>query len=410
MKFIADFHIHSKYSRATSPDMNIETLSKWAKIKGIALMGTGDFTHYMWLDSLKKTLKPLGNGLFEHNDSNSIFILTTEISCIYSKKEKVRKIHILIFAPSFEAVEKINERLSRIGNLDSDGRPILGLDAKELAKIVFNTSEDCFIVPAHIWTPWFSLFGSNSGFDSIEECFEEFSPHIYAVETGLSSDPSMNWRLSDLDNKSIISCSDAHSPSKIGREACVFDTELNYKSITNALKGRQPDKFLYTIEFFPEEGKYHYNGHRNCNITQSPEETKTNGETCPVCGKKITIGVMQRVEELADRSMINHVPPNTQPFKNLIPLEEIIAEALGKRTGTVTVNNGYMKFISTFQNEFNVLLNEPIENLSLVNSKVADGIRNVREGKVKIFPGYDGVYGKISIFEKEEGTAQLGLF
>jgi len=276
MKFVADFHIHSKYSRATSRDMDLESLDRWARIKGIKVLGTGDFSHPEWLKSLKEKLEPAEPGLFKlkKQDNGTRFILTNEISCIYSKSNRVRKIHVLIFAPSFEAVEKINTQLSWVGNLRSDGRPILGLDAKELAKIVLDSSQDCLVIPAHAWTPWFSIFGSKSGFDSIKECFEEYSKYIYAIETGLSSDPSMNWRLSALDKITLISNSDSHSPRKIGREANVFDTDLSYGSIAEAIKTKNPQKFLYTDEFFPEEGKYHYDGHRLCNICLSPRNQK----------------------------------------------------------------------------------------------------------------------------------------
>jgi len=257
MKFIADFHVHSKYSRATSKDMDLENLDKWAKIKGIKVLGTGDFTHPEWFKNLKEKLEPAETGLFKLQNSETRFILTSEISCIYSKKNRVRKIHIIIFSPSFEVCEKINTHLGWIGNLKSDGRPILGLDARELAKIVLNISQDCLIIPAHIWTPWFSIFGSKSGFNSIEECFEDYSKYIYAGETGLSSDPAMNWQWSVLDKITLISNSDSHSPQKIGREANVFDAEFSYPAITEAIKAKNPQKFLYTIEFFPEEGKYH---------------------------------------------------------------------------------------------------------------------------------------------------------
>lgn len=268
MKYIADFHIHSKYSRATSPQMNLESLDKWAKIKGVNILGTGDFTHPAWFSDLEKKLEPAEAGLFKLRKSASgvRFILTSEISCIYTKKGKVRKTHIIFFAPSINVVEKVNAYLGSIGNIKSDGRPILGLDAKELAKIFFNISKDCLVVPAHIWTPWFSIFGSKSGFNSIHECFEEYSKYIYAGETGLSSDPAMNWRWSELDKIALISNSDSHSPQKIGREANVFNTELSYAGIAQALKTKDNKKFLHTIEFFPEEGKYHFDGHRNCEI------------------------------------------------------------------------------------------------------------------------------------------------
>ena len=283
MEFIADFHIHSKFSRATSKDMDIRHLSEWAKIKGIKLMGTGDFTHHLWLEELKNNLEDCGNGLYQFNGVN--FILTAEISSIYSKNGRGYRIHNIIVAPSFKSVDAINDILSRVGNLASDGRPILGLDAAELARIVFDIDENCMVIPAHIWTPWFSLFGSMSGFDRIADCFEGQTEKIFALETGLSSDPAMNWRLSALDRFTLISNSDSHSPQKIGREANVFDCELEYMTIRDVLKTKDKKRFLYTIEFFPEEGKYHYDGHRLCQTRMSPQETKQNNGRCPKCHK-----------------------------------------------------------------------------------------------------------------------------
>jgi len=402
MKFVADFHIHSKYSRATSKDMDLENLGKWAKIKGIKVLGTGDFTHPIWFKELEDKLEPAEAGLFrlkkEDNGENGIrFILTTEISCIYSKNGKIRKIHIIIFAPSFEVVEKINEQLGALGNLNADGRPILGLDAKELAKIVFGISKNCLVVPAHAWTPWFSIFGSKSGFDSIEECFEEYSKEIYAIETGLSSDPAMNWRLSQLDKIVLISNSDAHSPHRIGREANVFDTEISYPAIMDAIKTKDNKKFLSTVEFFPEEGKYHFDGHRICDISLSPEESEKCNNICPKCGKPLTIGVLHRVEDLADRP-VGFRPENTIPFRSLVPLEEIIADSLRVTTASQKVLEEYQKLIKNFKNEFNILLNATETELSQATlPEVASGIIKVREGKVKVIPGYDGVYGKIKI-------------
>ena len=405
MQFIADFHIHSKYSRATARDMDLENLDKWAKIKGIKVLGTGDFTHPEWLKNLKEKLSLAEPGLFKLRKDNTgtRFILTSEISCIYSKNNKVRKIHIIVFAPSFEAVDNINARLGLIGNLKSDGRPILGLDAKELAKIVLGASKDCLVAPAHIWTPWFSIFGSKSGFNSIEECFEDYSKYIYAGETGLSSDPAMNWRLSALDKVAMISNSDAHSPSKIGREANVFDLPfLSYDSIIAAIKTKDPRNFLYTIEFFPEEGKYHYDGHRNCEIVLSPNESKKYNNTCPVCGKSLTIGVMNRVEQLADRP-IDFKPKNAIPFKSLVPLEEIIAESVGVGVGSKQVAGEYKKIIKNIGSEFKILLDATKSELaSATLPEIAEGIIGVREGRVFIEPGYDGVYGKVRIFSQGE--------
>ncbi|MBI1812023.1 MAG: DNA helicase UvrD, partial [Nitrospirae bacterium] len=317
--------------------MTPENLWKWSQLKGITVLGTGDFTHPQWLTEIREKLDNCGNGLFrlkkKHwlNDipascsSEMYFMLTAEISCIYSKNGRLRKIHSIVLAPDFNTAEKINSKLSKIGNLSADGRPILGLDAKELLRIVLQASEDAMLIPAHAWTPHFSVFGAASGFDSLEECFEELTPHVYAIETGLSSDPQMNWRLSCLDRITLTSHSDAHSPHKIGREANILDTDVSYTAITNAMKKR--GGFTGTIEFFPEEGKYHYDGHRVCGVSLSPEETIKNNYLCPVCGKKVTIGVMHRVDKLADRKN-GFKPENAPVFYSLIPLAEIISETV----------------------------------------------------------------------------------
>lgn len=430
MKFNADLHIHSKFSRATSRDMTLDNLAYWAKIKGISLAATGDFTHPEWLFLSKEKLEPMGNGFFhlknilpQDNEylksipllpEDTSFILSTEISFIYSKKGKVRKIHILILAPDFESVEKINGRLAGIGNLRSDGRPILGLDAREFVKMVANLCPGCIVIPAHIWTPWFSVFGANSGFDIIEECFEEMTPFIFALETGLSSDPIMNRRLSRLDKYALVSNSDAHSPSKIGRESNVFDTDFSYAGLKSALKSRDPDKFLYTVEFFPEEGKYHYDGHRKCEIVFSPQETIQNNYLCPKCGKKLTVGVLHRVHELADREP-GEASPHSVPFKNLIPLNEIISQAVEKTPASKTVWDIYFRFIRTFGDEHKILTEIPINQLSQeAPEKVSAGIERMRKGRVKILAGHDGTFGKISLFEEENGLEkdqkQLELF
>jgi len=410
MKFIADLHIHSKYSRATSPDMNIKTLSEYAKLKGISLLGTGDFTHYLWLEELKNTLKDSGNGLFEYNGVN--FMLTGEVSSIYSKNGKVRKIHNVIFVPSFDIADKIDSVLSGYGNIAYDGRPIIGIDAKDLAEILFGISKDIFLVPGHIWTPWFSLFGSKSGFDSIEECFEEYTKDIYALETGLSSDPGMNWQWSKLDRFSLISNSDSHSPQKIGREANVFDTEMSYKAILEALKKKDKKKFLYTIEFFPEEGKYHYDGHRSCKVRLSPSETKKNKNICPKCGKPLTIGVMNRVSELADRPE-GFVPENSIPYKRMIPLAEIIADTLGVGDASKAVSAEYLAIIPRLGTELEVLTEVSEDKLlKELPIKIAKAIINVRNGNVNILPGFDGEYGEIEILKEKDSVSekQLDLF
>lgn len=412
MEFIADFHIHSKYSRATSRDMDVKHLTEWAKLKGITLIGTGDFTHHLWLEELKHHLEELGNGLFKYQDI--YFILTTEISSIYSKKGRTYRIHNMVFSPSFKTTDKINETLGRYGNLASDGRPILGMDAADLARIIFDIDENCMVVPGHIWTPWFSLFGSMSGFDKIQDCFEDQTPKIFALETGLSSDPGMNWRLSALDRFSLISNSDSHSPSKIGREANVFDCELNYKTIRDILKTKDKKRFLYTIEFFPEEGKYHFDGHRLCGIRLSPKETRKYNGKCPKCGKPVTVGVMNRVEQLADRPE-GFVPSNAIAYKNLIPLDEIIADAKGLGKSSVAVDREYRAAVAKFGTEFDILLKSSKEDLLKgLPARVTEGVLRVREGKVHIKAGFDGEYGTISIFgenEKQDKTEQqLSLF
>ena len=407
MKFIADFHIHSKYSRATSRDMDLDHLVDWAKLKGITLLGTGDFTHYLWLQELKSKLKPAGNGVFSYRGVN--FILTAELSNIYSKGGRGRRIHNVVFAPDFKTVEKISEELSGFGNLSADGRPMLGLDCVSLVEIILGANPDCFIVPAHIWTPWYGLFGTNSGFDVIEECFEKYTKDIYALETGLSSDPETNWRWSALDRFSLISNSDAHSPSRIGREANVFDCEMDYYAILDTLKKKDKRRFLYTIEFFPQEGKYHFDGHRNCSILYSPEESKKKNNICPVCGRPLTIGVMHRVEQLGDRPE-GFVLEDAAPFKNLIPLDEIIAVAKGLGKDAKSVEQEYRLLVQRLGSELDILINLPEEELiKSCAPRAARGIMNVRQEKVRITPGHDGVYGKIELFGEGNGKQEKQL-
>jgi uncharacterized protein (TIGR00375 family) len=412
MEFIADFHIHSKYSRATSKNMDVAHVSEWAKLKGVTLMGTGDFTHHLWLEELKNNLEDLGNGLFKFQ--GIYFILTAEISSIYSKNGRGYRIHNIIFSPSFKTTDKINATLSRYGNLASDGRPIMGLDAAELARIVFDIDENCMVVPAHAWTPWFSLFGSMSGFDRIEDCFENQTPKIFAIETGLSSDPAMNWRLSALDRITLISNSDSHSPQKIGREANVFDCDLNYQTIREVLKAKDKNRFLYTVEFFPEEGKYHYDGHRLCGISWSPNETKQNNGRCSKCGKPVTVGVMNRVEKLADRPE-GYTPSNAIPYKSLVPLDEIIAEVKGIGKNSAGVERDYRAAVAKFGTEFEILVKASEQDLRRgLASRVAEGIIRMRKGKVEKKAGFDGEYGVISVLggdeKAPEGEKQLSLF
>jgi len=389
--------------------MEVLSLYKWAKVKGIKVLGTGDFTHPYYLNDLKTHLEPAANGLFRlrGEGENVYFMLTAEVNNIFPAKGKERKIHTLIFAPSFEVVEKINARLSQYTDLSIDGRPTLSFSAKELVKIVLDISEDCLIVPAHAWTPWYGIFGSKSGFDSIEECFEEESRYIYAIETGLSSDPSMNWRLSSLDHITLISNSDAHSPSKIGREANIFHCNLDYYEIIDTIKNKDRNRLIATIEFYPEEGKYHFDGHRKCNVVFSPQETKRHNYICPVCGKRLTVGVMHRIESLADRPS-GHRPNNAIPEIHLVPLEQIISEALGVQTTTKAVQEEYKRLVSVGGSEFEILLKLSIEELSrFVPPRILEGISRVREGKLFIKPGFDGVYGKIKIFDSEEKQIRL---
>ncbi len=415
MRLIADFHIHSKYSRATSKDMDLVHIADWAKLKGIDLVGTGDFTHPLWLGQIKQELMEDGSGfLTAKTGQGPKFILTGEVSSIYTQGGKVRKVHTIIFVPDIVTAQKVNEKLTGIGNLYSDGRPIIGLSAKDLAKIVFTINPRSLIIPAHAWTPWFSIFGSNSGFDSIEECYEELSDKIYSIETGLSSDPEMNWRLSALDKITLISNSDAHSPANLGREANVFELEENkvtYNEIADTIKAKDPKRFLYTVEFYPEEGKYHFDGHRNCNVVANPFEKKFPNNLCPQCGKKLTIGVMNRIEELADREP-GYRDEKFPGARRLVPLREIIAEAFKSTTASQKVQKEYQNLVSRFGGELRILLDMSSEELvKSFPSKIAEGIQRVHAGKIDIEPGYDGVYGKVKVFAQEnEPVKQTSLF
>jgi uncharacterized protein (TIGR00375 family) len=431
MKFVADLHIHSKFSRATSKDMVLDALAPWAKVKGISLLATGDFTHPEWLFLMKEKLEPIGNGFLRLKSATTsfdvppfkgltlpardvAFILSSEISFIYSKGGKVRKVHVMLLAPDFESVERVNGRLQAVGNLASDGRPILGLDVRLFCKMVAEAAPRAVVIPSHVWTPWFSLFGANSGFDAIEECFEEMTPSIFALETGLSSDPPMNRRISALDRFALVSNSDAHSPAKIGREANVFDTEFSYRGLIDALRKNDPAHFLYTVEFFPEEGKYHYDGHRKCGVVCAPRESMKTGDLCPKCGKKLTIGVLHRVEELADRES-GAGRPGRVPYKNLIPLNEIIAEALGKTPECQGVWDIYFHFIREFGDEQAILTEVPVAELARISpEKVAEAVDRMRRGQVSIQPGHDGEYGRIRLFgdgpQADAPASQLSLF
>jgi len=415
MRIVADLHIHSKYSRATSREMELVTLARWAKLKGVTLLGTGDFTHPTWLAELRAQLVPDGAGLFRlrRGPDEVRFMLTVEVSNVYTEGGRLRRIHTLIFAPSFEVVGRLNLALGRFGKLSADGRPTFGFPARELARLVLEISEECLLVPAHAWTPWYSIFGANSGFDSLEECYGDLAPRIHAIETGLSSDPAMNWRWSALDRIALLSNSDAHSPQRIAREANVFETELAYPAILDAIRTRDPARFLHTIEFFPEEGKYHYDGHRACGILFAPAETRKALGRCPGCGKPLTVGVMHRVERLADRSE-GYCPPRAIPARHLVPLAEILAEGLGLGAESAAVEAEYLRLVAEGGSELAILLDLPEEELGrFTPPRVLEGIRRVREGRVAITPGYDGVYGVIRLFAEERAPAaaeQMALF
>lgn len=414
MRYIADLHLHSKYSRACSKDLDLEHNEIWAKKKGIDIVGTGDFTHPAWFRELNEKLVEAKPGLFKlqgtrldsssarQADGKVFFMLTTEISCIYSQGGKVRRIHLCLFAPDFDSVAKINSALEARGvNLKSDGRPIMGLHADEVVKIVLEANPDNMVIPAHAWTPWFSVFGSHSGFDSLEECFGETTKYIKAIETGLSSDPAMNWRLSALDDITLISNSDAHSSANLGREANVFEineSDLSYFEIKKIIETKDQQKFLYTIEFFPEEGKYHHDGHRACGINLTPQETKKYHGLCPKCHKPLTIGVLSRVNDLADRGV--DFKPNAIPFKSIVPLPEIISEILGVGRNSKKVSNVYESIVSQ-ASEFEVLLDLDYQRLSeLVSPELLLAIKNVREQHVRPIAGYDGEYGVIKTLKE----------
>lgn len=415
MKFILDLEIHSKYSRAVSPQMTLENLALWAVKKGINVLGTGDFTHPLWFKEIKEKLIEKEEGLYvlkKEYQSNKEglnlekmrFLLSSEINCVYSKGGKVRKVHHLIYAPNIAIAEKINTQLSWIGNLKSDGRPTLGLDSKVLLDILLKTSPYCVLIPAHCWTPWFGIFGSKSGFNSLKECFEELESEVFAIETGLSSDPPMNWRIPFLDKKAIISSSDSHSLRRIGREAIVFEVkseDLNYRRIFEIIK-KQSQEFWGTIEFFPEEGKYHYDGHLNCNLSFSPLETKKINGICPKCQKPLTIGVMSRIEELAAKDRPEGFKPDwAKNFYSLIPLDEIIAESLNTSVNSKVVLEKYEEILKKIGPEIYVLT-QAREELNKIDFIIKEGILRVREKKVYIKPGYDGNYGVIKIFSEEE--------
>ncbi len=401
MKVIADLHIHSRFSRATSKEISIPNLEKYAKIKGVNLLGTGDFTHPEWIKELKEKLKEDGSGILK-TATGFNFVLQTEISLMYSQDNKGRRIHLIVLAPNLEIVGQINEILTRNGRLDYDGRPIFNIPCPQFVEMMKNISDDIEIIPAHVWTPWYGLFGSQSGFDSVEECFKDQTKHIFALETGLSSDPEMNWRVSALDKYSLISNSDLHSfwPWRLGRECNIFEIDnLTYKNLIKSIRTRQG--FKETIEVDPSYGKYHYDGHRNCNISFSPKESLEHRDICPVCGRKLTIGVLHRVEELADRPE-GFKLEKAVPFKRIIPLSEILAKLVNSGIASQKTWNEYNNLVMNLKDEFNVLLNAKKEELlKFTDERIADTIIKNRKSQIEIQPGYDGEYGYLILSEKD---------
>jgi DNA helicase-2/ATP-dependent DNA helicase PcrA len=455
MKLVADLHIHSHFSRATSRNLTFEHLARWAQLKGAHVVATGDIAHPGWLAEMRDKLAPAEDGLYRLKDEHTAavqaqvppachdtvrFILGGEISNIYKRGDRTRKVHNLVFAPSFEALERLQARLEKIGNIRADGRPILGLDSRDLLEIVLETDPGCHLIPAHVWTPWFSLLGSKSGFDSVEECYADLAPHIFALETGLSSDPPMNWRVSALDRYALVSNSDAHSPEKLAREANLFNCELAYEALFEALMRRRGEAsrpgptdeidassgadtcvmggvsrdaspLQGTIEFFPEEGKYHFDGHRACEVVWDPPTTLAHGGICPVCGKPVTVGVMHRVEELADRPT-SSLPPRPQPFTSLIPLPEVLGEIHGVGPSSKKIDAEYMKLLGRLGPELVILRDAPLEEIAKAGGeRLAEGIGRMRRGEVVAQPGYDGEYGVIRVFGATgRAAAQVGLF
>jgi DNA helicase-2/ATP-dependent DNA helicase PcrA len=416
LSFVADLHVHSYLSRATSRDLDVEHLHAWAQRKGIKVVATGDFTHPRWFAELRDKLVPAEPGLFRLRDELAAavdagvpagcraavrFLLSVEVSSIYKRGERVRKVHNLIYAPDLETAARIASRLARIGNIESDGRPILGLDARDLLELTLEASSDAFLIPAHVWTPWFSALGEKSGFDSLEECFGDLVGHVFAAETGLSSDPAMNWRLSSLDRLTLVSSSDAHSPEKLGREANRFACELSYFAMRDALRDRGPG-FLGTLEFFPEEGKYHHEGHRTCGVNLAPAEAAACGHLCPRCGKPLTGGVASRVAALADRPE-GYRPAGSKPFLNLVPLCEVLGEILGVGAASARVRKSYDKLLGSAGSEMSVLLELPVEEAERAGPPLlGEALRRMRAGEVKRTAGFDGEYGSVRVFDEEE--------
>ena len=402
--YLADLHLHSSYAIGTANDITVPALAHWARRKGIQLLAAADFTHPVWRAHLQETLQPAAGDLFIYEDTH--FILGTELSCVFKHAGKGRRMHLLVYVPSFTTIEKICRFLERVGaKLAGDGRPLISLHARELTAAILEIDPRSIIVPAHAWTPWYALFGSKSGFDSLEECFGDLTPAIPALETGLSSDPAMNWRVPDADGRSIVSFSDAHSLRNLGREATAFQGPLTFDGLAAALK---EERIAYTVEYYPEEGKYHATGHRTCNVRYLSADTKARGTSCPVCGRPLTVGVLERVEALATRPE-SGLEPDAQgflhggngrpPFKRVVPLTQILAEAIGVGERTKTVANAYTDLTDALGSEFAVLLDAPLEAITgVAGERIAEGIARMRTGDVAVEPGYDGVYGTVRIW------------
>lgn len=401
--YAADLHLHSPFAYACSKNSTLENLASWARIKGVQLLASGDFTHPAWRNELGRKLEPDGQGLYVYDDVR--FVLGTEVSCVYSQGGRARRVHLLLFAPDFGTVDRIIQALAGLkNNLESDGRPTLGISARDLTALALDANPECMVIPAHVWTPWYGVFGSKTGFNDLEECFQDMSRHINAVETGLSSDPAMNWRVPWLADKTIVSFSDAHSPPKLGRELTVFQGELSYRGLADSL-ARQA--VAYTVEFYPEEGKYHYTGHRKCGVRQSPDETAESGPGCPKCGRPMTLGVLHRMQRMSGGAapetggadgFVRHREQRRPPFIRLIPLVEIIAEVLGVGPSSKRVRAEYLRLTEELGSEMEVLMAAEVDVLSgVAGEPLAQAVLQARTGKVAIEPGYDGEYGKVSL-------------
>ena len=402
MSYTADLHLHSPFAYACSKNLTLENLSAWAKVKGIQLLSSADFTHPAWREELGRKLTPDGSGLYTYNEVH--FILGTEVNCVFSQGGKGRRVHMLVLAPDFDTVDRLTLALARVkNNLGSDGRPTLGLSARDFTALALDTNPECIVIPAHVWTPWYGVFGSKTGFDHLEECFQDMTPQIHAVETGLSSDPAMIWPIPWLEEMTIVSFSDAHSPAKLGRELTVFEGELSYSGLAEALARQAVE---YTVEFYPEEGKYHYTGHCKCGVRQGPDETALHGARCPECGRPLTLGVLHRVQSLSDgqgqavsgcNGFVKH-EQRRPPFIRLLPLVEIIAETLGMGQSTKRVAAQYRRLTQELGSELEVLMSTETNDLAQVaGEQLAQAVLQARTGRVRIEPGYDGEYGKIHL-------------